>query len=200
MHCIERYPGRLLTCVAAPAVEPVLLADAKAYLRVDVDGDDVFISGLIVAARQAAEEHMRRSLISQTWTLAFDWPPGAVTRGGWYFLGYERAACPLPKGPVQSVVSVTAYDAANNATVVDAALYQLTTAKDALVLVQSLAASRVEIAYVTGYGASASAVPKPIIYGILAHVGMLYDARGSAGVGLPPPSLALYAPYREVML
>lgn len=199
MQCIERYPGRLLACISAPAAEPVTLVDAKDYLRVDGSDDDDFITGLIAAARASAEEHMRRSLITQSWKLAFDWPPAAVAREGWYFLGYDRASCPLPRGPVQSVTSVTAYDDAGNATVLDAALYRLNTAKDALVFTQSVLATRVEIVYVTGYGASASAVPQPIIYALLAHIGALYDARG-AGEGMPPQAVALYAPYREVLL
>ena len=58
-----------------PAVEPVTLADAKAYLRVDNDDDDAVISALIAGARAHVEAQTRRALITQTWRLVRDaWP------------------------------------------------------------------------------------------------------------------------------
>lgn len=58
-----------------PAVEPVPLADAKAYLRVEHDADDDVITGLIAAARAQIEAQTRRALITQAWQLRRDsWP------------------------------------------------------------------------------------------------------------------------------
>jgi uncharacterized phiE125 gp8 family phage protein len=44
-----------------PAVEPVPLADAKAYLRVEHDDDDDVISGIIEGARLQIEAQTRRA-------------------------------------------------------------------------------------------------------------------------------------------
>ena len=50
-----------------PAVEPVLLAEAKAHLRIDGDDEDDLIGALIAAARVAVETEIRRVLIAQSW-------------------------------------------------------------------------------------------------------------------------------------
>ena len=58
-----------------PAVEPVSLAEAKAYLRVEHDDDDDTIAALIAGARVHVEAQTRRALITQTWRLSRDaWP------------------------------------------------------------------------------------------------------------------------------
>ena len=58
-----------------PAVEPVSLAEAKAYLRVEHDDDDDTIAALIAGARIHVESQTRRALITQTWRLSRDaWP------------------------------------------------------------------------------------------------------------------------------
>ena len=68
---------RGLTLVTAPASEPVSLAEAKAHLRIEAADDDSLIGALITAARQSAEAHMRRALMSQTWRLSLDRFPAA---------------------------------------------------------------------------------------------------------------------------
>ena len=58
-----------------PAVEPITLADAKAYLRIDHDDDDGTIVALIAGARSHVEAQTRRALITQVWRLVRDaWP------------------------------------------------------------------------------------------------------------------------------
>lgn len=46
------------------AVEPVTLDEAKKHLRVEFNDDDALIEGLIVAARQWAEDFLNRSLVA----------------------------------------------------------------------------------------------------------------------------------------
>ena len=58
-----------------PAVEPVSLAEAKAYLRVEHTADDDTIAALIAGARIHVEAQTHRALITQTWRIARDaWP------------------------------------------------------------------------------------------------------------------------------
>src|SRR3970282_2154356 len=61
--------------LSGPAVEPVTLAEAKAYLRVEHGGDDDVIAALIAGARVHVEAQTRRALITQSWRLVRDrWP------------------------------------------------------------------------------------------------------------------------------
>lgn len=179
------YPSRLLTRTADPAAEPLTLSEAKLYLRVDSSADDTPITALIVSARISAEEYLKRSLITQSWKLALnDGTPCGVS---------------LPRGPVQSVTSVTAYDRAGASTVISASAYYLDAAKETLVFDSPVSSHRVEIVYAAGYG-GASAVPQPIKQGMLAHIAQMYDRRGDAEAPLPMESIGLYAPFREVSL
>lgn len=81
-----------LTLVTAPTSEPISLAEAKAWLRLEIDEDDAIVSALISAARGAVENHARRALLTQTWKLQ--------TRSL-----DEHARLVLPRAPLQSVQS-----------------------------------------------------------------------------------------------
>src|SRR4051812_37958797 len=61
--------------LTAPAIEPVSLAEAKAFLRVEHDDDDGVIAALVAGARIYVEAQTRRALITQSWRLSLDaWP------------------------------------------------------------------------------------------------------------------------------
>ncbi len=65
--------------IAPPAVEPLTLAEAKLYLKLDGDDEDELVARLIAAARLLVEAASGRQLIAQTWRLAFArWPEGAL--------------------------------------------------------------------------------------------------------------------------
>lgn len=174
------YPVRALTRTAPPSFEPLTLAETKLYLRVDHADDDAAILRMIQSAREAAEEYLRRAFITQDWQLELE-------------SGLEEPVW-LPRGPVQSVVSVQRIS--ETGTVLEtlgATLYHLNASKSHLVPHLWLA-DAVRITYRTGY-ATAEAVPACLRQGLLAHVAALYE--GPAQEGLPAHCLALYAPYRE---
>lgn len=52
-----------------PVLEPVLLADAKKYLRIDHSDEDAQLEAMIIAAREQCEEITKRAFLQQTWTL-----------------------------------------------------------------------------------------------------------------------------------
>lgn len=176
---MTRYPTRLLTRIVAPSVEPVTLAEAKLFLRVDAATEDALITDLIAAARVVAEEYLALSLLPQTWKLAYD--------------DYAPLHIPLPRGPVQSVSALVSIDRTGASTTISAAAYYLNAAKDAVILDGLVQGQRVEITYVAGF-ATVSDVPRSIKQGILAHVAALYENRALAEI--PQTSRALYHPHR----
>lgn len=114
----------------APTFEPVSLADAKAHLAVDGALDDVLIADLITVAREACEDITGRKIPQQGITVTYDaWPCGG--RDEWWDGMREGAIgqllsggnIELPGTPLQSVESITTYDAADVATVVAPASY-----------------------------------------------------------------------------
>src|SRR6185312_1787932 len=60
-------PSILLT---APAIEPLSLDEAKAFLRVDNTDEDGVIGALIAGSRIHIEAQTRRALITQSWRLS----------------------------------------------------------------------------------------------------------------------------------
>lgn len=83
--------------ITAPTVEPVSLDEVKQQLNMVADEvqDDVFLSRLIIVARQAAEAITRRAIAEQTIEVSMEapWNPVAVLE--------------LPRPVLRSVVSIT---------------------------------------------------------------------------------------------
>lgn len=181
---MTRYPARLLERSSPPATEPLTLAEAKLFLRVDGSEDDALIGDIVVAVREAAERHLRASLIMQSWKLAFD------------DAAPERT--PLPMGPVTAVTSVTLIAEGGGETAMSGSLYHLNASRETLVFAQAAIAHRVEILYAAGYG-DGSDVPQPIRQGMLLHAAALYGRRDLSGA-LPAAASDLYRAYRRAAL
>jgi len=177
------YPTGTLVRTSAPLSEPISLSEAKLFLRVDGTEEDGFIEDTIAAAREQAEQHMRRSLITQSWSL---WLDGQVAGRVW-----------LPMGPIQSVSGVRLHPKQGSSQTVDSSLYQLDGAGQRLCLHQHMQEAQIEIQYSAGYGA-AEDIPPTIKQGLLLHVLALYERR--EGGRMPEHSLQLYASYRREMV
>ena len=54
------------TLIAPPGEEPVTLAEAKAWCRIDAADEDALLSALIAAARLQVESLTGRALVTQT--------------------------------------------------------------------------------------------------------------------------------------
>lgn len=69
-----------LRLITAPTVEPVTLAEAKLWLKVETGdtADDALITALIAAVRQMAEQKTGRALLGQTWQLTLDCFPDEI--------------------------------------------------------------------------------------------------------------------------
>ncbi len=216
-------PLRLILTVPPP-VEPVTLAEAKGFLRVDIGNDDALIAALVTAARGACERFTGRALVTQTWTLfRDDWPgtAGAVNgvldgaRSGPFVTG-RGAAIEIPRPPLLSVVHVKTYDDADTATVWPASNYLVDTASEpgrliartgAVLPETTRAAAGIEIRFVAGYAPDESAspsdlagnIPGDVVEGIRRLVAYLYENRGECGAdegaALSGATL-LWRPYR----
>lgn len=175
------FPPRVMTLTTPAASDPLTLAEAKLFLRVDGSEEDSLVSDLIVAATQSAENYLRQSLITQSWTLEQQYAPGVSVS--------------LPLGPVQTVsqVSIVLEDVT---TVLASDTYELTADKRALALTQAATADRIVVEYVAGYG-DASAVPGAIKQGILQQLSYLFHHR-EQGEAYAAQAVQLWQPMREV--
>lgn len=179
--------------LAGPAVEPVTLAAAKRYLRLDGSEEDELVSALITAGRLTVERAARLALVEQSWRLRLQaWPP-------------DRAV-PVPLHPVIGVLAVRLVGAAGPPTVLAADLYRLDDGGDPVRLLVDPAApdpagalGAIEIDLACGFGATGAAVPEPLLQAIRIMVAHWFEHRGDdvarSGPALPPDARALMAPY-----
>jgi uncharacterized phiE125 gp8 family phage protein len=183
--------------LTAPAVEPLSLSEAKAFLRVEHADDDDVIGALISASRIHIEAQTRRALITQNWRITLDaWP--------------ADGRLPIRPAPLRELTAGRVHDAGGVAHdvdgqsfVVDAAASELAFAPWALPSPGRLAAG-IELDVVVGYGDAAADVPEPLRQAIRLLIGHWYENRGLAAVGtvtiLPTTVAALIAPYRMLAL
>lgn len=99
--------------VVEPTAEPFTLDQMKAYLRVDDDADDEFISALISASRERLEDLTGRCLMQQQWQFGLDSFPR------------YKGQLTLPRAPLISVDSITYLDMDGQRVILDASLYSV---------------------------------------------------------------------------
>lgn len=187
-------PSILLT---APALEPISLAEAKAFLRVEHDDDDDVIAALAAGARIYVEAQTRRALITQGWRLTRDaWPPTG------------RIA--VRPGPLQSLDAARVYGGDGEPIELDVAGFFPDMAGCELVFAPWVmpqpgrAAAGIALDVTLGYGDAAIDVPEPLRQAIRLLLGHWYENRGLVSPGttaaLPVTVAALLSPYRMVSL
>jgi uncharacterized phiE125 gp8 family phage protein len=189
-----------LHLVTPPATEPVSLAEAKAHLRLEPEqtAEDAYLAVLIQAARQYAEEVCWRGLVTQKWEAVLE--------------GFSGAEMELPRGHLDSIVSVTYVDEAGVVQTVAPATYEADTVsvpgRLLLAYGQSWPSARaqwnaVRVRYTVGW--AAAEVPATIRQALLLLVAHLYEQRTPEVVGtiVSPVRFAvdsLLSPYRLVRL
>lgn len=160
--------------IAGPGEEPVSLAEAKAWCRIDSSDEDDLVTALITAARLQVESETRRALITQSWRLSLDCPRGRLVV--------------LPVGPVSDVTAATADDSEIDVTLQgDAAL------------MPGEGYRQLVIDYTAGYGA-ATDVPADLKQAVLVLVAYWYENRDLALTASPTGFERLLAGYRRVQL
>ena len=141
--------------LTAPAIEPLSLAEAKAFLRVETGDDDDVIAALIAGARIHVEAQTRRALITQSWRLSIDaWP--------------DDGRLNVLPAPLQTLTAARVYDFDNAAQTLDTAAFVLDKGASALIFAPNLAtwtlpapgrmSAGIELDVTAGYGDAAADV------------------------------------------
>src|SRR4030095_2179567 len=169
---------RRIEVTTQPVEEPVTLDEAKEQLHITHDDEDLYIEGLIVAARIHCEQVARRSFVTRTYTAFLDgWP---------YMTRFE-----LPYPPLLSVTSIKYTDAAGVQSTFPASNYLVDThSQPGRIAIKSSASypsvklqdiNAVEIAYTAGYGLALNVpdIYKAAVKLMLAH---LYENREAVTV------------------
>lgn len=183
--------------LAGPAEEPVSLADAKAFLRLDDSAEDGLVQTLVASSRLHVEAVTGRAMLTQSWRLVLDdWPA-------------ERTIA-LPVGPVAALTAVTVFDVDDEPHELD--LGQFTVQAGRVLLPQAIAGAPalrrrlgLEIDYVAGHGDTPEDVPADLKHACLVLVGYWFEHRDAviaagAGAVVPAGFDRLITPYRRVAL
>jgi uncharacterized phiE125 gp8 family phage protein len=186
--------------LSGPALEPVTLDEAKAYLRVEHDDDDDIIAALIAGARVHVQAQTRRALITQSWRLIRDaWPDSG-----------RVAVVPVP---LRELLAARIYRLDGSTQAIDPAAFVADTAAAPAVLsfasgalpVPGRVIAGIELDVETGYGDAPADVPEDMRQAIRILVAHWYENRGLIAIGqtvavLPQAAAALIAPYRVLSL
>ncbi len=183
--------------ISGPAIEPVSLAEAKLWLRVDDNAQDDALATLISAARLAIEAMTRSLLITQSWQLLADnWAQSSVVE--------------LPMGPVRTVDAIRVSDA--NGDMQALAPTQWSVSANAQTARLSFIGTPpspgrpvggIEIDVTAGYGDAPGDVPLSLRQAMLLLIARWFENRGDAAADVvrPPGDVELLiAPHRRVRL
>ena len=163
-----------LRLITPPTAEPVSVATAKTYLRVDGSDDDTLIGSLIKAAREKGEELSRRAFISQTQEMIIDcWPKDLQLK--------------IMRPPLQSITSVKYLDSANAEHTWTDYVTDIRSEPGVVIFNSTPSAALLEsgaitVRFVAGYGNAGSNVPERINQTILQLVAYWYENRDSQAV------------------
>lgn len=183
--------------IAPPAVEPIGLAETKAWLRIETTAEDELVGTLIASARLVVENLTRRFMVAQTWRIVLDDLSSGEVR--------------LPFSPVRNVI-VRVFDASGAPAIASAQTYSLIAEGGDTRLKFSApppqpgrTSGGVEIDVEAGFGANAQGVPAPLRQAMRLLVARWYENRGDveadADMSRTPAAVAaLVAPYRRVRL
>ncbi|MCA0423657.1 MAG: head-tail connector protein [Proteobacteria bacterium] len=181
-----------VTPLTPPADEPLSLAAARAWLRVDGEDEDALITALVAASRETVETLAGRRLMAQGWRITRDsWPEDGCIR--------------LPLGPVLALDAVRLIDAQGAAMPLPLAAFRLDGNRQpplietiAMVPAPVLARGGIEIDVTCGFGANPDDVPEALRQAMRLLIAHWFENRGDAASrnALPEGVGALVAPFR----
>lgn len=153
--------------IAPPVAEPISLAQAKQYLRLEEDGTDfeAELALQITGARGRIESVTNTRLIDQT-----------VELGAESFEDFDR----LPIGPVSSIEAITYRDSTGVEQTLEAADVDLVGAGLEMAVRPvtgswPAAAKSIKVRAIVGYGADGSSVPPSVTIALLQQIRELFE-------------------------
>lgn len=179
--------------IEAPSIEPVDLAYAKTFLRIDSDIEDTLIADIIVSARIRVENLIRQSLICRSRLYSTD-----VT---------DQNRIDIDHAPVQSISEVRLLDI--NAQIIQIPLTDLDinlsrhppsihVRRGQTFRSYTPAGCQLQIVLEAGYGMTPVQVPMPLRQAVLLWLAQSYEHRDPAQSSAPPLMVeALLMPYRK---
>jgi len=179
MHKLEQ--------TVAPATTPISTSEARTHLKIEdtaYDGEDTYVTALIEAAVDIAQERTWRQFITATYVYYLDAFPSAIIE--------------LPISPLGAVSSITYVDtdgttqtwAASKYDVDDKAEPGRIRPTDGEVYPQTKdTPNAVAITFTAGYGSAGSDVPDSIIHALKLMVDHLYELRHPVNVSLTSGSV-----------
>ena len=183
--------------IAGPAAEPLGLAEAKTFLRIDHDAEDTLIASLVIAARATVEALTRRVLIDQTWR---------IVRDAWPASGLIAASV----NPLRTLVAAAVRDADGVETPVPLDAFRLDTARlpglirvdRSLVTAPGAVLAGIALEVTAGHGPTPADVPAPLIEAVRLVLAHFYEHRDVPGPSAALPAVLgdLVAPYRIARL
>lgn len=171
-------------------------AEIQSHLKLDGGVDQVVVEGMISAVTKRVEEIIERKIITQHWSVYFDFFPFKNAEDDWWEgakdghigqLYTQERGLDLPFGPCQSVSFIKTYDEGGTASTFDASNYVV----DSISQVPKIRLKSgtswpsgtlrplngVHVRGVFGFGGTAS-VPQDIKHAIKLGVSTLYQNRG----------------------
>lgn len=182
--------------VDGPQLEPVSLAEAKGWLRVEGSDEDSLIQALIIAARLTVESEIGLVLLAQNWRIVGDqWPAGETI--------------PMPIGRLISVAGGRVFAADGSSQSMAPTDFEIVKGeeRDAVrpLLRPGPGRSRggIEIDVRLGFGEFANQVPEPLRLAVRQLIAHWFENRGDAAIverGLPASVRTLLKPFRRLRL
>lgn len=200
-----------LRVIQASTSEPITTDLARRHCRIDSDYDDDLVAMYVTSARMWAETWLNRALFTQKLQYAVTWapPPTATPLVPQSLIVFPlnwpplvKRPIELPRAPTQSVEQIT-WGPLENMQVADPNDYTLNLGVEPGYvavkpqLLPQIPQQSMIIDYTSGYDdADPTAIPTPILHGILLLTAFLYEQRGDINSEMPEAAKALMWPYR----
>ena len=185
----DQGTGELMSMEDVPLALPAAaVADAKAYLRVEQDGEDALLGGLMASAARLCEQFSRRALLERTFretiSASTSWTRLSATPAR-TIMTVEAAP---PDGPAAPLAS-------------DAYAIDIDANGDGWVRLLQQSEGRIRVTYEAGMAADWSDVPEALRQGIVRLAAHFYAHRDAAEDAGPPAVVtALWRPWRRMRL